>query len=45
MAPSTPAYEARLQLSVLAYNAGYLWRRLAKTGGQQVKHTSYCWLI
>jgi hypothetical protein len=55
--------EVRLWLSVIAYNLGTLWRRLAlpkkienwsltslqqrlvKTGGRQVKHARYNWLL
>ncbi|MBI3693739.1 MAG: transposase, partial [Acidobacteria bacterium] len=39
------ANEVRLQLSVLAYDLGNLWRRLVKTGGRLVKHARYYWLL
>jgi hypothetical protein len=57
------ANEVRLQISVLAYNLGNLWRRLVlptrvemwsltslqqrlvKTGGRQVRHARYYWLL
>ena len=37
--------EVRLWLSVIAYDLGNLWRRLAKTGGLLVKHARYYWLL
>ena len=63
LCPRFRAKEARLPLSLLAYNLGNLWRRLVlpkridawsltslqqqivKTGGRQLKHARYYWLL